>query len=272
MYIYRRYIIRLLVRRAYERPFTYTSSLVVGYHLPWNLNFLRNGREVLRARVTFQKFLRRISHALSPPSSPFLRLSLSLYRFLLSISRSPLRSVLSVRKGGSRETLAPYRNYRLAGINSRVYIEWRKTRREGGERAQEGWAREEMGSGSVLNLAFKFPDPPGRCLLFLFSSYSSSLFFIRQLPIPVSSATRRLALISTLAPPTLPRNGGRSFSLARETALYHAEKERRNTRDENIMWTEMDVTGERDRGEERERWRQKRRMSWSYTISEFWNR
>jgi len=50
---------------------------------------------------------------------------------------------------------------------------------------------------------------------------------------------------------------------------YHAEKERRNTRDENIMWTEMDVTGERDRGEERERWRQKRRMSWSYTISEF---
>ena len=151
-----------------------------------------------------------------PLSSP-LSVSLSLSAFHLS--RSPLRSVLSVRKGGSRETLAPYRNYRLAGINSRVYIEWRKTRREGRERAQEGWAREEMGSGSVLNLAFKFPDPPSRCLLFLFSSYSSSLFFIRQLPIPVSSATRRLALISTLAPPTLPRNGGRSFSLARETAL-----------------------------------------------------
>lgn len=73
---------------------------------------------------------------------PPLFASLSLYRFLLSISRFPLRFVLSVRKGGSRETLAPYRNYRLAGINSRVYIEWRKTRREGSERAQEGQGRE----------------------------------------------------------------------------------------------------------------------------------
>lgn len=58
-----------------------------------------------------------------PPVS--LPLSLSSLRCFPLLSHLPRRFSLSVqgRKGGTRETLAPCRNYQLAGINSRAYID-----------------------------------------------------------------------------------------------------------------------------------------------------
>lgn len=121
--------IRLLVRRAYERPFTYTSSLAGRYHLdPMKLKFpSKRPRSYARAsdvsEIPKADTSRSLTSALPSPSA--------LSRLHFSLSSSFPRNALfpSLRhptpgpEGGSCETLAPCRNYRLAGINSRAYIE-----------------------------------------------------------------------------------------------------------------------------------------------------
>lgn len=199
----------------------------------------------LRARVTFQKFL-RISRALS----------LSSRRCLPSLV-FPSDSFPRSGWGGSRETLAPCRNYRLAGINSRAYIEWRKTRREGSEGAQEGQERERK--WVVVQSWIWRLNPPFLLLdvsfsLPLFLALSPSLFFIRQLSILLQSDARGVSLSFRLWHHQHRREMAAVRSRPQERQLGAARgRQERNARHGNVMWTEMDTPGERDRGEERDR-------------------